>query len=156
MDGFNAYLDMAQTRMYISLVGDQFRMDVSRGGGFLRNLIAWGVLNPPPFFKMVCGGVLRVFFDADTPFVRKKILVVFFWTAHPKFCPCPQFSRHDVFHSGGGGGWGAGVPFRGQYPRTAKNPLKTPPQTSPFFLNLALGWFLSMISDFRETPLPWT
>ena len=23
-----------------------------------------------PFFKIVCGGVLRVFFDADTPFLR--------------------------------------------------------------------------------------
>ena len=29
-----------------------------QGGGFLRNPIAWGVLNPPPLFlKMVCGGV---------------------------------------------------------------------------------------------------
>ena len=29
---------------------------------------------PPPFSKMVCGGVLRVFLDADKPFPRK-----FFW-----------------------------------------------------------------------------
>ena len=47
---------------------------------------------PPPFSKMVRGGVLRVFFDADTSFVR-FFLVVFFWTAHPEFCPCPQFSH---------------------------------------------------------------
>ena len=41
------------------------------GGGFPRNPIVWGVLNPPPLFlKMVRGGVLRVFFDADTSFVR--------------------------------------------------------------------------------------
>ena len=29
-----------------------------------------------------------MFFDVDTPFLRKKILVVFFWTAHPRFSPC--------------------------------------------------------------------
>ena len=48
---------------------------------------------PPPFLKMVCVGVLRVFFDADTPFLRKNFLLVFFWTAQPNFCPCPQFSH---------------------------------------------------------------
>ena len=53
----------------------------------------------------------------------------------------------------GGGFGGPGYPSRGQYPRAAKNPLKTPPpQTPPPFLNLALGGFLSMISDFRESP----
>ena len=28
---------------------------------------------PPPFSKMLCGGFLRVFFDANTPFLRKFI-----------------------------------------------------------------------------------
>ena len=62
-------------------------------GGVLRNPIAWGVLKPPPFFKMVRGVVLRVFFDAHTSFVRFFFLVAFFWTAHPEFGPCPQFSH---------------------------------------------------------------
>ena len=46
-----------------------------RGGGVLRNPIAWGVLETPfPFFQNgPCGGVgdLRVFFDASAPFVNK-------------------------------------------------------------------------------------
>ena len=59
-----------------------------------------------------------------------------------------------MYFMGGGGGFGGpGCPSRGQYPRTAKNPLKTPPKT-PRFLNLALGGFLSMISDFRQPPPP--
>ena len=33
-----------------------------------------GFGTPPPFLKMVRGGVLRVFFDADTPILRN-----FFW-----------------------------------------------------------------------------
>ena len=42
------------------------------GGGVLRNLIAWGALEPPPHpLKMVRGGVLRLFYDASTPFVKK-------------------------------------------------------------------------------------
>ena len=63
-------------------------MSLSKGRGFPRNSIAWGGLNPPlPFFW----GDLRLFFDTDTPFVRNKFLVVFFWTAHPKFCRFPPF-----------------------------------------------------------------
>ena len=34
-----------------------------------------------------------------------------------------------------GGGGGAGCPFRGQYPRAAKNPLEPPPHKTPPFLN---------------------
>ena len=65
----------------------------NRGGGVLRNLIAWGVFEPPLFLKWsVGGGGLRVFFDADTPFLR-KIFGVLFWTAHPKFRPFPPFSH---------------------------------------------------------------
>ena len=41
----------------------------SRGGGCEKS-DSVGVFENPPIFKMVCGGVLRVFFDADTPFVR--------------------------------------------------------------------------------------
>ena len=63
-----------------------------RGGGVLRNPIRWGVLQTPNVFKMVSGVFLRVFTDAKTPFVR-IFLVVLFWTAHAKFCPCPQFSH---------------------------------------------------------------
>ena len=33
-----------------------------------------GFGNPPPFLKMVYGGVVRVFFNANTPFLRN-----FFW-----------------------------------------------------------------------------
>ena len=39
-----------------------------------------------------------------------------------------------MFFIGGGGGLGGrGALFRGQYPRAAKNPLKTPPKSPPFF-----------------------
>ena len=59
-----------------------------------------------------------------------------------------------MFFIGGGGlGGRGGGRFRGQYPRAAKIPLKPPPKPPPF-LNLALGGFLSMISDFRESPPP--
>ena len=54
----------------------------------------------------------------------------------------------------GGGVGGPGCPSRGQYPRAAKNPLKPPLPKPPLFLNLALGGFLSRISDFREPPPP--
>ena len=47
--------------------GVQTAMKSNSVGGFGRT--------PPPFFKMVYGGVLRVFFDADTPFLRK----IFWW-----------------------------------------------------------------------------
>ena len=56
-----------------------------------------------------------------------------------------------MYFIGGGGFGGPGCPSRGQYSRAVKTPLKTPPNPPPF-LNLALGGFLSRISDFRETP----
>ena len=67
---------------------------VGQGVGVSENSDSVGGFEKPPLFlKMVCGGVLRVFFDADTPILRIFFLLVLFWTAHPKFCPCPQFSH---------------------------------------------------------------
>ena len=40
------------------------------GGGSEKSDSVGGFENPPPFFKTVRGGFLRVFFDADTSFVR--------------------------------------------------------------------------------------
>ena len=55
-----------------------------------------------------------------------------------------------MYFMGGGGGRGA-LPADNT-PAKRKTPLN-PPQPPPFF-NLALGVFLSMISDFREPPPP--
>ena len=62
-------------------------------GGVSEKSNSVGGFDPPPFLKTVRGGFLRVFFDADTPFLRKLFLVIFFWTAHPKFRPSLQFSH---------------------------------------------------------------
>ena len=45
------------------------------------------------------------------------------------------------------------MPFPQTIPAATKNPLNPPPPNPPF-LNLALGVFLSRISDFREPPPP--
>ena len=58
-----------------------------------------------------------------------------------------------MFFIGGGGIGGPGGRFCGQYPRAAKNPLKTPPKTPPFF-KFGSGGVGSMISDFRKSPPP--
>ena len=59
------------------------------------------------------------------------------------------------FIGGGGGGLGGrGAVSADNTPAQRKTPLKPPPKPPPF-LNLALGGFLSMISDFRESPPPW-
>ena len=52
-----------------------------------------------------------------------------------------------------GGGGGQGAVSADNTLAQRKNPLKPPPQTPPFF-NLALGGFLSMIPDYRESPPP--
>ena len=62
-------------------------------GGVSKKSDSVGGFEPPPLLKMVRGGFLPVFFDADRAFVRKKNLVVLFCIAHPNFCPCPQFSH---------------------------------------------------------------
>ena len=41
-----------------------------RGGGSKKSDSVRGFGTPPLFLKMLCGGVLRVFFDTDTPFLR--------------------------------------------------------------------------------------
>ena len=58
------------------------------------------------------------------------------------------------FIGGGGGRCGPGCPFRRQYPRAAKNPLKPPPPKPPLFLNLALGGFKHDIRFPRNPPPP--
>ena len=56
-----------------------------------------------------------------------------------------------MFSMGGGGG---GVPFPRTIPPRSENPPLNPPPNAPFF-KFGFGRFLSMISDFRESPPPW-
>ena len=53
---------------------------LEQGGGFLRNPIAWGVLNPPPFFKNGPRGVLRVRGGQNQKWPRSKWAR---WLHHP-------------------------------------------------------------------------
>ena len=65
-----------------------------RGGGFLRNPMPWGVLKPPPpFFKNGPRGGFKGVFRRTHIICAIFFLVLFFWTAHPEFCPCSQFSH---------------------------------------------------------------
>ena len=59
-----------------------------------------------------------------------------------------------MFFIGGGGVGGPGGRFRGQYPRAAKNPLKPPPKTPPFFKFGSGGGFKHDIRFPRIPPPP--
>ena len=58
-----------------------------------------------------------------------------------------------MFFIGGGGFGGPGCRFRGQYPRAAKKPLKTPPKPPPFF-NFGSGGGFKHDIRFPRTPPP--
>ena len=54
-----------------------------------------GFENPPLFLKMVCGGVLRVFFDADTPILRNFFCWYSFGLHIQSFVLAPNSATFD-------------------------------------------------------------
>ena len=69
--------------------GVPFRRHAAQGGGggSEKSDSVGGFGKPPPFFKNAPWGGFRGIFRRRHTVSAKKILVVFFWTAHPKFCP---------------------------------------------------------------------
>ena len=65
-----------------------------QGGGVSEKSDSVGGFEPPPpFFKNGPRGGFKGVFRRTHIICAIFFLVLFFWTAHPEFCPCPQFSH---------------------------------------------------------------